>query len=112
MNPPRRDEDNKPWPVWLKTLCGVVLAVAGFGAGWCTWVTSNIYAAQIVAVQVDDLTEAVHEHTVQISNLPPPEWKERIKAIEADMRQNQSDHLAILVALEQIKVKLGVEPVK
>jgi hypothetical protein len=105
----RDDDDNgRPWPVWLKTLCAVVLVASGFGTGWCTWVTSNIYASQRTTGTVEQLVSDVRAHDVQFTNLPPEEWKERVRNIETELRLNQVDHTSIKVSLEQIKAKLGV----
>jgi predicted metalloenzyme YecM len=50
----------------------------------------------------------VRAHDVQFTNLPPEEWKERVRNIETELRMNQIDHTSIKVSLEQIKAKLGV----
>lgn len=109
MNP-SRTEDTKPWPLWLKTICGVVLAVAGFGVGWSTWVTNGIFASQHTASIVVEHSDTLKSHEKRFSELPPEDWRERIRALERATQANQDAHTQILLNLEQIKTKLGVLP--
>ena len=54
------------------------------------------------------LRQEIKEIDRRIDELPPLEWKERIKALELDSRQNREDHATIMIGIEQIKAKLGV----
>jgi hypothetical protein len=43
-----------------------------------------------------------------MSDLPPPEWKERIRKLEDASVQNYEDHMEIKIVLSRIADKLGV----
>lgn len=53
---------------------------------------------------------SLKEMDFRFDSLPPQVWKDKITMMEADMRKNGEDHSKILVALEAIKQRLGVQP--
>ena len=46
----------------------------------------------------------------RIEALPPQSWRDRIQKLEDWERENKSDHLKILLALEAIKARLSIPP--
>lgn len=76
-----------PWAVLLR-ICLVAIPVCGtvftaIAIPWIKWVTDSCY------------------------NQRP--YEDRIVILEADARTNIQDHSRILIGLEQIKAKLGVD---
>ena len=70
---------------------------------WSVWVTGNIYMSRQTAELVLKLTLDAQQMELKFQQLPPEEWRERIRALEEDGKQNFRDHQAILITLEQIK---------
>ena len=104
-------ELNGRWAVLLKfCLVGVPLIVSIFMASflpWAVWVTGNIYTSRQTAEIVQQISSDMKAVEDRFDDLPPAEWRDRIRVLENESRQNQKDHAAILIGLEQIKVAVG-----
>jgi hypothetical protein len=108
----RIGELNGRWALLLKvTLVAVpvltTIVVAVF-MPWSVWVTDGVYSSRATEQIVVRLSGECVEMKTVIESLPPLEWKERIRELEADSKQNFKDHSSILISLEQIKAAVGV----
>ena len=102
---------NGPWALLLKIVLVLVPIIATCSIPWIQWQTKEGYASEETRIIVTRLVESVEAINEKFAELPPPEWKERVKILEMDARRNLEDHSDIKVSLEQIKAKLGVAPV-
>lgn len=105
-------ELNGPWALLLKiTLVCIPVFGTAFTAvaiPWVRWQTETAYRSEETRIIVDELAESMTSINRRFADLPPPEWKDRVKLLETDARQNLQDHSDIKISLEQIKAKLGV----
>jgi hypothetical protein len=105
-------ELNGRWALLLKaTLVAVPLVTSLVTAAfipWSCWVTRNIYASIELTEAVEVLSSELRDINKEMDNLPPPEWKERIRKLEDSSIQNREDHLEIKLSLARISSKLGV----
>ena len=74
------------------------------------WQTRSIFLLQGDVKEIVHLhdaiaanTEAIRANSEAIRTLPPQDWRERIKQLEADMRQNNTDHTEIKLLLSEIR---------
>jgi hypothetical protein len=78
---------------------------------WSIWVTDGVYSSRVTEQSVVRLSGECVNIQETIKELPPVEWKERIRLLEADSKQNFKDHNAILISLEQIKAAVGASDI-
>ena len=107
----RIGELNGRWAILLKvTLVAVpaftTLMLASF-LPWAVWVTGNIYQVQGHSGQIILMMDSLQSINTKVSDLPPEEWKARIKITEMEMKQNNIDHTQIKVMLGGIQAKLA-----
>jgi len=95
------------WTFLLKCTLVVIPFLTSLGT-WAVWVTGNVYTSRQTTELVEKLSREIREQDVKFGTLPPEEWKERIRALERDGKQNLADHASILISLEQIKSAVGV----
>ena len=112
MTGTRIGELNGRWALLLKSTLIVIpvlttLVTAAF-LPWSVWVTSSIYASQDNTELIERLMQEAKAVDIRIDNLPPEEWKARIRVLEEDSKQNLKDHQVIIISLEQIKAAVGV----
>jgi hypothetical protein len=115
MSGPRIGELNGRWAFLLKiTLVAiptVTTIVTAFFLPWAVWVTNGTYASFATEQAVVRLSGECVEVQDIVRDLPPPEWKERIRNLEDEGKQNFKDHSNIMISLEQIKAAVGaVDP--
>jgi len=117
MSGQRIGELNGRWAMLLKvTLVGIPCLTSLFLASfipWAVWVTGNIYTSRQIVEVVRTMQSESKAIDTRIDNLPPEEWKARIRVLEEDGKQNLKDHQTIIISLEQIKTAVGavkVEP--
>jgi hypothetical protein len=103
---------NGPWALLLKI---TLVCVPVFGSvfiavaiPWVRWQTETAYRSEETRVIVDELVDSCTSINKRFADLPPIEWRDRVKLLETDSRQNLQDHSDIKISLEQIKAKLGV----
>lgn len=115
MSGPRIGELNGRWALLLKiTLVAIptlTTIVTAFFMPWAIWVTNGTYASFATEQTVVRLSGECVEIQGTIRDLPPAEWKERIRTLEDDSKQNFKDHSSILIGLEQIKAAVGASDV-
>ncbi len=123
MNQPKRIGDlNGPWALLFR----VVLMLVPLSIPLFVWLVSGVWASNDhirhtdeVTAQIEKLMEChkqdmlavrteLREIDQRIDELPSAVWRERILALEADMKQNTADHTQIKISLEQIKAKMGI----
>ena len=117
MTGTRIGEMNGRWAMLLKvTLVSIPCLTSLFLASfipWAVWVTGNIYTSRQIVEVVRTMQTEAKASDIRIDNLPPEEWKARIRVLEDDSKQNLKDHQMIIISLEQIKTAVGavkVEP--
>ena len=117
MSGTRIGDMNGRWAMLLKvTLVGIPCLTSLFLASfipWAVWVTGNIYTSRQIVEVVRTMQLEAKTIDTRIDNLPPEEWKARIRVLEDDSKQNLKDHQMIIISLEQIKTAVGavkVEP--
>lgn len=101
---------NGPWAVLLKFALIMIPIMSAVSIPWVQWQTKEAYSSEETRLIVDKLVDAVDTINRKFSELPPPEWRDRVRILESDARQNLEDHSDIKISLEQIKAKLGVPP--
>ena len=111
MNGTRIGEMNGRWALLLKATLVVIpvlttIATAAF-LPWAVWVTSSLYAVQHNSELINQMLAEAKAVDIRIDNLPPEEWKARIRILEDDGKQNLKDHQVIIISLEQIKTAVG-----
>ena len=111
MSGTRIGELNGRWAMLLKvTLVGIPCLTSLFLASfvpWAVWVTGNIYTSRQIVEMVHTMQAESKAVDIRIDNLPPEEWKARIRVLEEDGKQNLKDHQTIIISLEQIKTAVG-----
>lgn len=100
---------NGVWAVLLRFTLVAIPVMAGAAIPFVKWTTQSCYTANQTAQLVDNLVDEIRAIKNDIAHMPPEEWRERIKLLECDSRQNLADHTSIKLSLEQIKAKLGVQ---
>lgn len=103
---------NGVWAILLRiTLVAVPVVgsiITACGVPWIKWVSDSCHTANQTARIVEKLAIDIEQIRVDMAHMPPEDWRERIRQLEVESRQNRQDHLNIMVSLEQIKTKLGV----
>ena len=111
MSGTRIGEMNGRWAMLLKvTLVGIPCLTSLFLTSflpWAIWVTGNIYTSREIVEVVRTMQMEAKAIDIRIDNLPPEEWKARIRVLEEDGKQNLKDHQTIIISLEQIKAAVG-----
>lgn len=92
--------------VLIPGACGIFCAVT---IPWVKWVNDACYSIEAHEADYGALTQDLHNLEDLVTRLPSTEWVDRIKTLEEQMRRNSDEHARIMVGLEQIKTKLGVE---
>lgn len=115
------------WHLLFKVLLIMLpLGLSGH-AWWVWWCTDEIYTLKADAqkkeeltIQIEHNTQAIQKNALaiqantrlileQLANGPSDTWRDRVKQLETDMRQNFVDHTEIKISLEQIKTAVGVK---
>jgi hypothetical protein len=120
---------NARWALLFKMVMVLIPAVNCLFIPWAVWVTTHVWEATTHMRQESEVGESIksicaeHRRDMETIRLdlreldrrvmdsPPEIWKAKIGVLEADIRQNTADHAKILISLELIKQKLGVETV-
>jgi hypothetical protein len=104
---------NGPWAIMFK-LCMLALPLLIMLE---SWQTVQIFKLQSLMVETGHMqqaieanTRAINANTDRIATLPPQDWRERIKQLEADMRKNVDDHTTIKLLLADIKAAVVTKP--
>lgn len=119
---------NGKWAFLFKTGVVILPIINACFLPWAIWVTTTLWDCSAavrdgdkVISRIDGLCNehktdmefmraSLKEMDFRFDSLPPQVWKDKITMMEADMRKNGEDHSKILVALEAIKQRLGVQP--
>lgn len=120
---PREPELSGIWAILFKLTIICVPVATAAGIPWMRWVTEASYRSEETRLIVDSMTEDMKGLHTRMSDMPPVEWRERVKNLEVDSRQNLTDHSDIKsqnladhssmkISLEQIKAAVGILPAK
>lgn len=122
-----RAADSNGRNLLLKILFAAVPVINALFLPWAIWVTTSVWdskahmnSAQEISNHIDEI---VNEHKKdmevvrlemkalddRLDNQPPQIWKDKVLAMEGDLKQNIRDHADIIVSLKLIEQKLGVE---
>ena len=81
---------------------------------WRVWVTRSTFETIDHQIHANELNGKLEDYNTEsrkdfrelerrMDMLPPPDWQQRIKALETWERENKADHAKILIVLEAIK---------
>jgi hypothetical protein len=119
---------NGKWAFMFKTGVVVLPVINACFLPWAIWVTTTLWDCSAAAKDGDKVLSRIDlvckEHQADMAFMraefkevdqrldgqPPEVWKQKIGSIEADMRRNSDEHANIMVSLEVIKQRLGVQP--
>jgi len=128
----RRKTIDREWVFMFMFRCvciGSVIFATCF-LPWSIWVTHSVFRSNhhidfkphaAEPVEARDLLNRLDAIYNTIHELPPPDWRKRIEALENENerrresyleldRENRADHAKIMMSLEVIKLKLGIPP--
>lgn len=93
---------NGPWSVLLRAHLVVATFALPFLITWATWATLKITGTDTHATR-QELHEAERSLQTQLNNLPPAEWRDRVRENEKGRNVLEQQLARITVLLEEIK---------
>jgi len=119
---------NGKWAFMFKAGVVILPVINACFLPWAIWVTTTLWDCSAAIKDGDKIVDRIEvickEHQVdmavvrsefkevdqRLDGQPPKVWQDRISSIESDLRKTTESLTHIVVSLEVIKQRLGVQP--